>query len=88
MVLLGFGLSLGTDLWQPYDISGQIATAALGSTSDTWNVSTTDMCAALPLWTFENGSIPNITGCSLIKWQTTALTVDNINGCYRSPLWP
>lgn len=79
---LGFGLTLGSDVWLHFDAKGRALTAATASRYITLNGTFFSANASIPALSPEN-----LTGVYSFTQNPTAHDYIDANGCYRAPDW-
>lgn len=80
---LGYGLTLGSDVWLHFDKTGRDVLASTSDKLEAFNGTFFSTNASTPGWL----SPSNLTG--VWEFQELSSTADSlVNGCHRDPNWP
>ena len=80
---LGFGLTLGSDVWLHFDAYGRSMVESTADKIAYVNGTLFSLNASTPAWL----SPANLTGAWTLDEQPASATMDIVNGCYRDPNW-
>ena len=80
---LGFGLTLGSDIWLHFDTYGRSMVESTADKMAYVNGTLFSLNASTPAWL----SPANLTGTWTLDEQPASATMNIVNGCYRDPNW-
>ncbi|THH04384.1 hypothetical protein EW145_g5560 [Phellinidium pouzarii] len=81
---LGFGLTVGSDIWLHFDAHGRRVVAAMADRYETFSGVFVSSNETTPDWLNPQ----NLTGTWLFQESSAMGTKNFVNGCYRDPSWP
>ena len=81
---LGFGLTLGSDVWLHFDNAGRNLIASTADKFEAFNGTFFSSNSSTPAWL----SPTNLTGIWSFEEELSTNNDNVINGCYRDPSWP
>lgn len=81
---LGFGLTLGSDVWLHFDKAGRSFIASTADKYETVNGSFFSTNSSTPAWLTPS----NLTGVWQFEKELSTNAANIVSGCYRNPHWP